>query len=532
MGRKKENNSKSSLTGKASGTKENIVVIGSGIGGMASASLFARAGYSVTVLEMNDKHIGGHGRWLLFQGVKYSMGPQYVWEFNDGDKGDRFMDFIGIKSANPFHLMEENGFERIFIGDKEEEKNSCFVNFSVPLGLKNFRDEMISFFPEESDKLSPLFNDMIAVYNAYRSFFGNINTDASFLILGAKFLLSGESPLTVKLKLGRLLKLSVKEWFDLYGISSIPRRILYGHGGIFAESESQMSAIAYIIATGNYHRGARYPEKGYHHFFDSMATSIRENGGSVETGKKVVKLLTEKDRVTRAICSDGSEYPCDYIFSDISPRLTWSLLGRDTESFMYEASHSIPTICIGVKKGLPSIQKMKGRNYWWQSGTEVNYDNPDVTERPAMLFICSPTANGYGTEGKSDKDGLVVFCPGNYLQEKGIYSEGTGAIKKYKEKLAADIVDILDTNVFPGLKEKLIFAEAVSSIDIERETGGEMGNAYGKRLSVKEILKGAVKENNCPVNLFNVSATKNSPGIAGGIGTAVDLLKKITGITV
>jgi hypothetical protein len=207
-------------------------------------------------------------------------------------------------------------------------------------------------------------------------------------------------------------------------------------------------------------------------------------------------------------------------------------MGKSTASFKYLPSHSIPTICIGLKKGLDSIAAMKGRNYWWQDGNEINYDDPDVTAPPRMLFVCSPTANKYGAAAKKHNDALVVFCPGNYNQENKIYTKGPEAVRRFKEKLAADIVDILDRNMFPGLKSKLLFAEVVSSIDIKAETGGEMGNAYGRRLSVKEILKGQIEETGCPGNLYNVSATKNSPGIAGGIGTASTLLEELTGITI
>ncbi|HOP65273.1 MAG TPA: NAD(P)/FAD-dependent oxidoreductase [Spirochaetota bacterium] len=512
--------------------QKSIVVIGSGIGGMASAALFARAGHIVTVLEMNGEHIGGHGRWLTFQGIKFSMGPQYVWEFNEGERGDRFLQFLGIKSSNPFLLMERDGFERVFIGDKNDNANSYFLNFRVPLGLDNFRKELVAMFPEETDNLNRLFSDMAEIFNAYRSFFTGRNDTDSYIFLAAKFLLSGDADLPVKMKMGRVLFLSLREWFDRYKISSLARRILYAHGGIFAESESEMSALAYIIGTGNYHRGARYPQKGFHHLFGSLVSVIRKNGGTVETGKRVVRLAAEKNSVTTAICSDGTEYRCDYVFSDISPRLTYELLGKSTASFKYLPSHSIPAICIGLKKGLESIETMKGRNYWWQKGTEVNYNNPEITAPPEMLFVCSPTANRYGAAAKIKKDGLVVFCPGNYNQEKEIYSKGTASIKRFKEKLASDIVDILDRNIFPGLKSKLLFAEVVSSIDIETDTGGEMGNAYGRRLSVKEILKGTIDEKNCPVNLFNVSATKNSPGIAGGIATASALLEELTDIVI
>ena len=140
-----------------------------------------------------------------------------------------------------------------------------------------------------------------------------------------------------------------------------------------------MSAIAYIVGTGNYHEGAWYPKNGFFHFFDSLASVIKNAGGSVETGKRVIRLETKNNLVTKAVCEDGSSYECDFLFSDISPRLTYSLLGRETEKFDYAPSHSIPACCIGVKGGMPEISEMKGRNYWWQDGKEVNYHYPDVT---------------------------------------------------------------------------------------------------------------------------------------------------------
>jgi phytoene dehydrogenase-like protein len=259
---------------------------------------------------------------------------------------------------------------------------------------------------------------------------------------------------------------------------------------------------------------------------------IHKNGGSVETGKKVVRVETKDNIVVKVLCEDGSSYNCDFVFSDISPRLTYSLLGRGTELFDYTPSHSIPTCCIGIEGGLPSIADMKGRNYWWQDGNEVDYKNTDITVPPQMLFIGSPSANGFGKAKENKNDALVVFCPGNYHQEKMIYEGGSEAIHKFKTKLANDIIDILEKNVFPGIKSKLLFVEIISSIDIEKDTAGELGNAYGRRLTVKEILKGAIDEEDCPQNLYNVSATKNSPGIAAGIFTAELLLHELTGIEI
>ncbi len=511
------------------GKPRKIVVVGSGIGGMASGALFAKIGHQVTVLELNKKHIGGHGRCLTFNHMPYSMGPQYVWEFGEKMIGDRFLEFLDIKKSNPFVPMALDGFERVFIGNRDDTCNYCFIDFKVPMGLDNFRNELKGLFPEESEKLDALFDDMIAVFQTYKSHLRRNAANEGRILLATKFLMTGKVPMEMKLKLGRSIYLSVKEFFDHYEIPNMIRRILYGHGGIFAENESEMSAIAYIVGTGNYHSGAWYPKYGFKHFFDSLAGIIESAGGCVKTGKKVIRLETDNDLVNRAICEDGTAYECDFLFSDISPRLTYGLLGQDTEKFDYTPSHCIPTCCIGVEKGLASIAQMKGRNYWWQDGTEVDYKDPDMHQPPQMLFIGSPSANGFGKPDTPTDDALVVFCPGNYEQEKEIYKKGHAAVAEFKNRLADHIVAILDKNVFPGIRSRVLFSKIISSIDIENHTNGEMANAYGRRLSAEEILKGPIKEENCPGNLYNVSATKNSPGIAAGIFTAELIFNELTG---
>ncbi len=508
---------------------KRILVIGSGIGGMAAGALFARIGHHVTVLEQNTDHIGGHGRCPIFGGLRFSMGPQYVWEFGEGRLGDRFLQFLGLREAVPFVPMNPQGFERIFIGDRNPGKNRCLVDFRVPLGLENFRRTAQEMFPEERGNLDAIFDDMSAIFETYKSFLRKNDASEGRFLLATKFLLTGRVPMSMKLKLGRTIYMPLNAFFDQYQINILLRRILYGHGGIFAENESAMSAIAYIVGTGNYHEGAWYPEKGFFHFFDALASVISEAGGSVNVGKRVIRLDTKDHLATRAVCADGSDYPCDVVFSDISPRLTAALLGSPSEEFDYSPSHSIMTCCIGVRARLPGIDDMRGTNYWWQDGCEVEYHEPDVTAPPRMLFIGSPTANGFGRTGGATDDALVVYCPGNYMQEKEIYDKGPAAVAGFKEKLADDIIGILERNVFPGIAARRRFTEIISSLDCRAQTFGEMGNAYGRRLTVEEILKGAIREENCPANLYNVSATKNSPGIAAGIFTAKLLFEELTG---
>ena len=48
--------------------------------------------------------------------------------------------------------------------------------------------------------------------------------------------------------------------------------------------------------------------------FDSLKNVIKTSGGSVETGKRVIRLETENNIVTRVVCEDGSSYDSDFLF--------------------------------------------------------------------------------------------------------------------------------------------------------------------------------------------------------------------------
>ena len=76
--------------------------------------------------------------------------------------------------------------------------NSYFLNFKVPLGLENFKQQITALFPEEKDKLTALFDDMIGMYTAFKNFFKENEDTEGRILLAAKFFLKGEAPLAIK----------------------------------------------------------------------------------------------------------------------------------------------------------------------------------------------------------------------------------------------------------------------------------------------------------------------------------------------
>ena len=509
--------------------KKRIVIIGSGIGGMASGALFARHGHKVHILEQHPDFIGGHARHLTIDGLRFCLGPQYCWHFNKGDIGDRFLEWLEIKQKTPFHLMASGGFETVFIGHNSDPGG--VRRFDVPMGLDRFLGAMLQWFPDDAAGLKRLFRDLTAIYNgvcryqdSHPEFEGSI-TDY------LRFLCAGEISMSVKYRMVRAGYVTLQKFFDGYRISSMARRVLYGHGGIFTENESEIAALVFLVATGHYHRGAFLPVHGFDVLFDALRQAVEAHQGTVTCGKRVKRLEVAQERVTRVICADGQTIECDAVFSDLSHRLTAGLLPSAVAcSYSYEPSRSLPAVCIVLKGDMPEFQAIKGRNYWWQDGKEeIDYHHPDVTKPPRMLFVTSPTANGFRQSTNGDSaHSLLAFYAGNYEQEKEIYARGDEAVAGFKSRIADETVRIIKENMIPSLGGNIKSIRVESTIDIEQQILAERGNIYGKRMNLRDFTR-PLGDEPAVSNLFNVSATKNGAGIVSGISGAVALLHRLTG---
>ena len=84
----------------------SIIVIGSGVAGLSTASYLAKNGHKVKVLEKNET-IGGRARIFKYSGFTFDMGPSWYWmpevfENFFEDFGHKASDFYDLK------LLPEN----------------------------------------------------------------------------------------------------------------------------------------------------------------------------------------------------------------------------------------------------------------------------------------------------------------------------------------------------------------------------------------------------------------------------------------
>lgn len=90
-------------------SKPTAIVIGAGIGGIATAARLAKNGYSVTVLEKNSKP-GGRCNQIVKDGHRFDIGPTLflmpeVWEETFSALGEKMSDHLDLRRIDPTYKV-------------------------------------------------------------------------------------------------------------------------------------------------------------------------------------------------------------------------------------------------------------------------------------------------------------------------------------------------------------------------------------------------------------------------------------------
>ena len=257
--------------------KYDVVVIGSGFGGLACAHLLSKAGRSVLVLESHWQP-GGCLQSYQRKGHTFDTGLHYVGGLREGETLHDIFCALGLLRL-PWHQLDVDGTDLITIDGE---------TFCLAQGFDHFVEVLATQFPDQREALK-----------SYVDMLQGPDPDPS---VNAWQWLNGHfsSQLLIDVLSGSCLKTELCR-------ESLPLLAFAHSQKSYIQSSWRLKGDSSLIVR-------------------SLVDDIRNMGGEVICRAEVEELIEQDGSIVAALCSNGERYEGSYFISDIHPVQTFALV--------------------------------------------------------------------------------------------------------------------------------------------------------------------------------------------------------------
>lgn len=485
------------------GDRYDVLVIGAGWGGLAAASLLARAGRRVAVLEARDR-AGGCGQSFTRDGYSFCAEMQYLMGCGPGGTVHEWLAALELDRVVAFNALDPEGYDRIDLPSG---------SFRLPNDPRRLAARLAEQFPDERAAIAELF----AILDRIQAEIGVSGIDVKqFLRHPFHFkdtVLYGPWP--------------VQRVFDHLGLSPRLRGILAGQCGDIGLSPREEPFLCLQALLFGYSESAHFPSRGMGYFVDRVTEYITAHGGTIAYETPVTRLVPDGDRIAWAETPHGL-IAADLIVSDIDPARALAMIEGATVPH-YEQSASCFTVFLGLDVDL--AQHGFGRFNVWsypdenldasieRTTLEHRYDDP-------FFFLATPSL--YADPG-------VLAPPGGTTVQINVASDfdwfataaREGRHARETARIAEEIVAAVERRLLPDLRRHRVVQEVWSPVDLAARVGLERGGMYGARLDFQNRVLRRVSRHTPFRNLFLTGATAGGPGMQGVVGASLRLVAEL-----
>lgn len=454
----------------------DALVIGSGIGGLASAALLALyAGKKVLVLERHYT-AGGYTHVFHRPGYEWDVGLHYIGQVQDETSTVRKA-FDQITGGQLHWAPMPEVYDRFVIGQRAYE----FVS-----GAERIRDRLNDYFPREAAGIDRYLK---AVQSVARG------TDLYFA--------EKAIPRPMAFSVGPLLRAPLLRWARrttaevLAGFTQNQELLglLTAQWGDYGLPPQQSSFALHAIVANHYLEGANYPVGGASRVAETVAPVIELTGGKIVVNAEVAEILLEHKRAVGVRLSDGREVRAPIVISDAGARNTFERLLPRNEECHRKAADRIRTIppsqahlClyVGVKETAASLG-ITGTNIWVHPTPNHDANLARFAADPETafpsVFISFPSAKDPDFErrhpGRATVE-VVTFTPYGWFQpwQESNWRRRGLDYDAFKRQLSDRLQEELIRQV-PVLAEKIDYVELSTPLSTRHFMNYQQGEMYG-----------------------------------------------------
>ena len=463
----------------------DVVIIGSGLGGLVCGSLLAREEKKVLILERQAQP-GGCMQSYQRGRLSFDTGLHYIGGLAEGQQLHSIFSHLGLMKL-PWVRLDADGFDRVTIGHQ---------TFPMAEGYNHFARTLSEYFPKEKEGLRKYVELMrhlpsmeeIGPVNAY-DWMKSLFRDSLLINV-----LSGSA---IKMELRR---------------ESLPL-FTFAHG------------MSSYIGSSWRLRG------GGHLIVNALVDDINRMGGKVVCHAEVNKLEEKDGRIVAARCSKGDVYEGDVFISDVHPQVTFGWLDESKviknmfrrRINAMENSTGILTVSLVLKKGvLPYFNHNK---YYYRKPNVWTFSE-DVGGVGGVMVSCRvPEEGDYARQ-------IDLMTPVSWKLFEAWEHTTVGhrgeSYDMLKNHLADECIHLAE-RVVPELGSMVEKRYISTPLTYHDYTLSPCGSAYGVRKDCRNILMTTLSPRTSIPNLLLTGQSLMLHGVEGVTMTALQTCGELLG---
>lgn len=502
----------------------DVVVVGSGLGGLTSAACLAASGRRVLVLERHDL-AGGNATVFRRQHegdeYEFDVGVHYIGEGGPGGLFPAIFTSLGVGDRVTFRPLDPDGFDTVVFPELEVR---------IPAGWDRYRDRLVEALPDDRAGIERCIGLIHAVAEESRARY----------IPGAETATYDEWAYR-----------TLEELFAECELSTQARALLGHWGGLYAGPPSRTAVVTHSTLVDHYLRqGAFYPEGGGQVLPARLVQVIEAHGGEVRTLTAVERITVADGAVTGVELADGTAVEAPVVISNADHiRTVRNLVAPEhwdpaTVRFAEEATMTLGLVVVYVVVDIDLVSDHPNTNYhvFRDSDPEALYATLDAGELPdddwvyiAFASSKDPDNEHLAPAGCTNFQ-IMTLAPRGFSTwgiEEGPADGGRYRRDKRYRELKAELTDRMLSaaeTVLGPFRDHIVHIETATPLTHQRYTHASGGTSYGYEHSPEQTGQNRPSHETEIEGLWVVGAnTHSGHGIAGAMVGGVNCAGQILG---
>jgi len=478
----------------------DVVIIGSGLGGLLCGSILGKEGLRVCVVEKN-KQLGGNLQTFARNKQLFDTGVHYIGGLSKGQNLYQVFKYAGIMDQLRLEKMDE-AFDHILL----ENDPKAYVQSQ---GYDAFINNLAADFPEEKEAIGRYCQKIKEVCSKF-PLYHLTNDDAS-----AK---------------DEVLGLSAREIIASITPNPKLQAALAGNNLLYSGVAGKTPFHVHALIVNSYIESSWKCVDGGSQISKLLAAEIKKQGGTILRNCEVKKIVETGGAVSHIETEAGTNISARYFISNISPAATLHITDSALLKNVYRKritglSNTVASFSLHLVLKPRSVPYQNHNYYFHKEGHLWNMNDYTDTNWPL----------GYGLYFTPDRNApryaaTVSILTPMWFRDVEQWKDTYNRIGKETErgqdyevfkKRKTDQLLALVQERFPQIVEHIRHSYAATPLTNRDYIGLEDGSMYGTQKDYNNPLQTVISPRTRIPNLFLTGQSLNLHGILGTSLSAV-----------